>query len=218
MKKRFLNVVLLIDFIICSCSSNKLLATDENFLKIMNKNSKYFNYEIDTSVEGNFTNSNYNEMLVFFYGQEKKGNAKSKKSLVFIIDDENRILNVYNPMFSKRPVSDINFIKEIDKFNITFDNAVITDFNKNGVLEFIYFSAAGSVYEFLIEEFKNGQFAYICQTYNPELKIPGLYNYDLDHFDFEEKSLYLHSRINNEKIKLKWNPETQFYDKVVLSE
>ena len=55
-------------------------------------------------------------------------------------------------------------------------------------------------------------------NYDPELNIPGLYNYDLEHFDFEEKSMYLRNLTNNEIIKLKWNPETQFYDKEILSE
>jgi hypothetical protein len=130
----------------------------------------------------------------------------------------NNILEIYKVPYTNYKVDDRSLIKEIDKFEITFNNAVITDFNRNGKLEIINFEGAGSVYQFFICEFKNNNFEIICQNYDPELNIPGLYNYDLEHFDFEEKSMYLHSRTDNEKIKLKWNPETQFYDKEILSE
>ena len=33
----------------------------------------------------------------------------------------------------------------------------------------------------------------------PLLLLPGLYNYILEHFDFEEKSMYLRSLTDNEK-------------------
>ena len=76
----------------------------------------------------------------------------------------------------------------------------------------------GSVFEFFIEEFKDGKFQYICTTCNGELNLPGIDNYDLTHFDFETKSLYLSDRESSEKIKLTWNPETEFYEKEVLEE
>ena len=239
MKKIFLSVIMLSFFILCGCYSKDnqkqtteidepkeeiLLATDENFIKIMTRTDEDFNYEIITKLEGNFTNSGYKEVVVFFNGQLKEHNKVSTRDArVFIVDNENLILNVYElyyrhlQPFPQTP-SDSLHIKEIDKFEITFKDAIITDFNGNGLLEFIYFVPEGSVTTFYIEEFKNGSFEHICQNYNPELNIPGLYNYILDHFDFEEKSMYLHSFSYNEKIKLKWNPETQFYDKEILSE
>ena len=67
-----------------------------------------------------------------------------------------------------------------------------------------------------IEEFKNGQFKYICPTCNGKLNLPGIDNFDLTHFDFETKSLYLSDRESPEKIKLTWNPETEFYEKEIL--
>ena len=221
MKKRYLGTILLFVFILCGCTQKTFFATDENFIKIMNNEDNFFDYEIDSKIEGNFTNSGHKEILVFFNGKHKKHNElRFRDALVFIVDENNEIVNFYQSLklYKKKPLSNFNFIKEIDKFEIKFDNAVITDFNGNGLLEFIYFESAGSVYQFFICEFKNGNFEYICQNYNPELNIPGLYNYILEHFDFEEKSMYLRSLTDNEKIKLKWNPETQFYDKEILSE
>jgi len=236
MKKIFLSVIMLSFFILCGCYSKDnqkqtttidepneeiLLATDENFIKIMTRTDEDFNYEIDCKIEGNFTNSGHKEVLVFFNGKHKKHNeSRSWDALVFIVDENNEIVNFYKSLnlYKKKPLSNFNFIKEIDKFEIKFDNAVITDFNGNGLLEFIYFESAGSVYQFFICEFKNNNFEIICQNYDPELNIPGLYNYDLEHFDFEEKSMYLRNFSDNEIIKLKWNPETQFYDKEILSE
>ena len=235
MKKRYLGTILLFVFILCGCYSKDnqkqtttidepneeiLLATDENFVKILNERDNSFDYEIDCKIEGNFTNSGHKEVLVFFNGKHKKHNeSRSWDALVFIVDENNEIVNFYKSLnlYKKKPLSNFNFIKEIDKFEIKFDNAVITDFNGNGLLEFIYFESAGSVYQFFICEFKNGNFEYICQTNNSKTNTPGLYNYDLDYFDFEEKSMYLHSFSDNEKIKLKWNPETQFYDKEIIS-
>lgn len=236
MKKKILSAIILFCFIFCGCYSktkNKqttkmseqkeelVFATDENFVKILNERDNSFDYEIDCKIEGNFTNSGHKEVLVFFNGKHKKHNeSRSWDALVFIVDEQNEIVNFYQSfkLYQKKPLSNFNFIKEIDKFEIKFDNAVITDFNGNGLLEFIYFESAGSVYQFFICEFKNGSFEYICQTNNSKTNTPGLYNYDLDHFDFEEKSMYLHSFIDNEKIKLKWNPETQFYDKEIISD
>jgi len=235
MKKRYLGTILLFVFILCGCYSKDnqkqtttidepneeiLFATDENFVKILNERDNSFDYEIDCKIEGNFTNSGHKEVLVFFNGKHKKHNeSRSWDALVFIVDEQNEIVNFYQSfkLYQKKPLSNFNFIKEIDKFEIKFDNAVITDFNGNGLLEFIYFESAGSVYQFFICEFKNGNFEYICQTNNSKTNTPGLYNYDLDYFDFEEKSMYLHSFSDNEKIKLKWNPETQFYDKEIIS-
>ena len=221
MKKSFFSVIIFFVFILCGCTQKTFFATDENFVKIMNNLDDFYIYEIDSKVEGNFTNSGYKEILVFFNGKHKKHNeSRFWDALVFIVDEQNEIVNFYKSfeLYKKKPLSNFNFIKEIDKFEIKFDNAVITDFNGNGLLEFIYFESAGSVYQFFICEFKNGNFEYICQNYNPELNIPGLYNYILEHFDFEEKSMYLRSLTDNEIIKLKWNEETQFYDKEILSE
>ena len=221
MKNIILSAIILFCFIICGCTQKTFFATDENFIKIMTRTDEDFNYEIDCKIEGNFTNSGHKEVLVFFNGKHKKHNeSRSWDALVFIVDEQNEIVNFYQSfkLYQKKPLSNFNFIKEIDKFEIKFDNAVITDFNGNGLLEFIYFESAGSVYQFFICEFKNGSFEYICQTNNSKTNTPGLYNYDLDHFDFEEKSMYLHSFIDNEKIKLKWNPETQFYDKEIISD
>ena len=236
MKKRYLGTILLFVFVLLGCYSKDnqkqtttidepneeiLLATDENFVKIMTRTDEDFNYEIDCKIEGNFTNSGHKEVLVFFNGKHKKHNeSRFWDALVFIVDDENIILNVYDLYYRPLPPTPPKHphIKEIDKFEITFEDAIITDFNGNGLLEFIYFVPEGSVTTFYIEEFKNGSFEHICQNYDPELNIPGLYNYILEHFDFEEKSMYLRSLTDNEKIKLKWNPETQFYDKEILSE
>lgn len=226
MKKRILSVILLLVFILCGCySKNKrLIATEKNFVKIMNKMDKYSTYEIDNRLEGNFTNSSFREILIFFNGQLKENNkVKTWDALVFIVDDENIILNVYDlyyyqlPPFPPTPQDRLH-IKEIDNFEITFEDAIITDFNGNGLLEFVYFVPEGSVTTFYIEEFKNGSFEHICQTYNSKTNTPGLDNFCLDHFDFEEKSMYLRSLTDNEKIKLKWNPETQFYDKEIISD
>lgn len=233
MKKRYLGTILLFVFVLLGCYSKDnqkqtteidepkeeiLLATNENFVKIMNKRMENFNYEIITKLEGNFTNSGLREVLVFFKGQHKRDTGKYFCSLVFIIAEDDTVKNVYRTYYALLPVSDRNLIEEIDLFEITFEDAIITDFNGNGLLEFIYFVPEGSVTTFYIEEFKNGSFEHICQNYNPELNIPGLYNYILDHFDFEEKSMYLRSLTDNEKIKLKWNPETQFYDKEIISD
>lgn len=221
MKKSFFSVIIFFVFILCGCTQKTFFATDENFVKIMNNLDDFYIYEIDSKVEGNFTNSGYKEILVFFNGKHKKHNeSRFWDALIFSVDEQNEIVNFYQSLklYKKKPLSNFNFIKEIDKFEIKFDNAVITDFNGNGLLEFIYFESAGSVYQFFICEFKNGNFEYICQTNNSKTNTPGLYNYDLDHFDFEEKSMYLHSFIDNEKIKLKWNPETQFYDKEIISD
>lgn len=221
MKKSFLSVIMLSVFILCGCTQKTFFATDENFIKIMTRTDEDFNYEIDCKIEGNFTNSGYKEVLVFFNGKHKKHNeSRSWNALVFIVDDENIILNVYDLYYRPLPPTPPKHlhIKEIDKFEITFEDAIITDFNGNGLLEFIYFLPEGSVTNFYIEEFKNGSFERICETYNPELNIYGISCCILEHFDFEEKSMYLRSLIDNEIIKLKWNPETQFYDKEILSE
>ena len=233
MKKIFLSVIMLSFFILCGCYSKDnqkqtttidepneeiLLATDENFIKIMTRTDEDFNYEIDCKIEGNFTNSGHKEVLVFFNGKHRRENAEFKKTQLFVINEMNNILEIYKVPYTNYIVNNRSFIKEIDKFEITFNNAVITDFNRNGKLEIINFEGAGSVFQFFICEFKNGNFEHICQTYNPELNIPGLYNYILEHFDFEEKSMYLRNLDDNEIIKLKWNPETQFYDKEILSE
>lgn len=221
MKKSFFSVIIFFVFILCGCTQKTFFATDENFVKTMNNLDDFYIYEIDSKVEGNFTNSRYKEILVFFNGKHKKHNeSRFWDALIFSVDEQNEIANFYQSLklYKKKPLSNFNFIKEIDKFEIKFDNAVITDFNGNGLLEFIYFESAGSVYQFFICEFKNGNFEYICQNYNPELNIPGLYNYILEHFDFEEKSMYLRSLTDNEIIKLKWNPETQFYDKEIISD
>ena len=232
MKKIFFSVIMLSFFILCGCYSKDnqkqtttidepneeiLLATDESFIKIMTRTDEDFDYEIDCKIEGNFTNSGHKEVLVFFNGKHRRENAEIKKTQLFVINEMNNILEIYKVPYTNYKVDDRSLIKEIDKFEITFNNAVITDFNRNGKLEIINFEGAGSVYQFFICEFKNNNFEIICQNYDPELNIPGLYNYILDHFDFEEKSMYLHSFIDNEKIKLKWNPETQFYDKEIIS-
>lgn len=235
MKKKILSAIILFCFIFCGCYSktkNKqttkmseqkeelLLATDENFIKIMTRTDEDSNYEIDCKIEGNFTNSGHKEILVFFNGKPQKHNeSRFWDARVFIVDDENIILNVYDLYYRPLPPTPPKHlhIKEIDKFEITFEDAIITDFNGNGLLEFIYFVPEGSVTTFYIEEFKNGSFEHICQTYNPELNTPGLDNFYLEHFDFEEKSIYLRNLTDNEKIKLKWNPETQFYDKEIIS-
>lgn len=236
MKKRYLGTILLSFFILCGCYSKDnqkqtttidepneeiLLATDENFVKTMNGFWSNYVFEIDSKLEGNFTNSGFREILVFFNGKHKKHNElRSWDALVFIVDEQNEIVNFYQSfkLYQKKPLSNFNFIKEIDKFEIKFDNAVITDFNGNGLLEFIYFESAGSVYQFFICEFKNGNFEYICQTSNSKTNTPGLDNFYLEHFDFEEKSIYLRNFTDNEIIKLKWNPETQFYDKEIISD
>lgn len=236
MKKRYLGTILLFVFVILGCYSKDnqkqtteidepneeiLFATDENFVKILNERDNSFDYEIDCKIEGNFTNSGHKEVLVFFNGKHKKHNElRAWDALVFIVDEQNEIVNFYQSfkLYQKKPLSNFNFIKEIHKFEIKFDNAVITDFNGNGLLEFIYFESAGSVYQFFICEFKNGNFEYICQTNNSKTNTPGLDNFYLEHFDFEEKSMYLRNFTDNEIIKLKWNPETQFYDKEILSE
>lgn len=233
MKKKYLGTILLFVFILLGCYSKDnqkqtttidepneeiLLATDENFVKILNERDNSFDYEIDCKIEGNFTNSGHKEVLVFFNGKHRRENLETKKTQLFVINEMNNILEIYNVPYTNYIVNNRSFIKEIDKFEITFNNAVITDFNRNGKLEIINFEGAGSVFQFFICEFKNGNFEHICQTYNPELNIPGLYNYILEHFDFEEKSMYLRNLNDNEIIKLKWNPETQFYDKEILSE
>ena len=238
MKKRYLGTILLFVFVILGCYSKDnqkqtteidepkeeiLLATDENFIKIMTRTDEDFNYEIITKLEGNFTNSGYKEVVVFFNGQLKEHNKVSTRDArVFIVDNENFILNVYTlyyrhlQPFPQTPPYSLH-IKEIDKFESTFKDAIITDFNGNGLLEFIYFVPEGSVTTFYIEEFKNGSFKHICQTYNSKTNTPGLDNFYLEHFDFEEKSMYLRNLDDNEIIKLKWNPETQFYDKEIIS-
>lgn len=81
MKKRYLGTILLFVFILLGCYSKDnqkqtteidepkeeiLLATDENFIKIMNNEDNFFDYEIDIKIEGNFTNSGHKEILVFF--------------------------------------------------------------------------------------------------------------------------------------------------------
>lgn len=232
MKKKILSAIILFCFIFCGCYSktkNKqttkmseqkeelVFATDENFVKILNERDNSFDYEIDCKIEGNFTNSGYKEVLVFFNGKHRRENVETKKTQLFVINEMNNILEIYNVPYTNYIVNNRSFIKEIDKFEITFNNAVITDFNRNGKLEIINFEGAGSVFQFFICEFKNNNFEIICQNYDPELNIPGLYNYILEHFDFEEKSMYLRSLTDNEKIKLKWNPETQFYDKEIIS-
>ena len=236
MKKRYLGTILLFVFILCGCYSKDnqkqtttidepneeiLLATDEKFVKTMNGFWSNYVFEIDSKLEGNFTNSGFREILVFFNGKPQKHNeSRFWDARVFIVDDENIILNVYDLYYRPLPPTPSKHlhIEEIDKFEITFEDAIITDFNGNGLLEFIYFVPEGSVTTFYIEEFKNGSFEHICQNYNPELNTPGLDNFYLEHFDFEEKSMYLRNLNDNEIIKLKWNPETQFYDKEILSE
>ena len=232
MKKRYLGTILLFVFILLGCYSKDnqkqtttidepneeiLLATDENFVKILNERNNFYDYEIDCKIEGNFTNSGHKEVLVFFNGKHRRENVETKKTQLFVINEMNNILEIYNVPYTNYIVDNRSFIKEIDKFEITFNNAVITDFNRNGKLEIINFEGAGSVFQFFICEFKNNNFEIICQNYDPELNIPGLYNYILEHFDFEEKSMYLRNLNDNEIIKLKWNPETQFYDKEIIS-
>lgn len=218
MKFLFKIFVLLGIFFVCSCHEN--LNEEQKILKYVEKRDKRAFYEIDGKLMGNFTDSNKKEVLIFFNTTGKKNkNEKSKRSMVFIFDDEDNILNAYDTYYRKYKVDDRKFIKEIDKFDIRFDNAIITDFNGNGKLEFIYFVWEGSVCTFHIEEFKNGEFRYVCPSYNGDFNTYGLYNYDLDHFDFETKSMYLTERPPyHEKIKLTWNPNTEFYEMEVLQE
>lgn len=201
--------------IICISCTNKL-TLEQKLIKYEENTHKRWKYEIDSSIEGNFTDSGYREILVFFNRFHKKENVKIEETKLFVVQNNEKILREYSLYYRNAFVDERNFIKEIDKFDISFNNAVITDFNKNGKLELIYFMPGGSVFEFFIEEFKNGQFKYICPTCNGKLNLPGIDNFDLTHFDFETKSLYLSDRESPEKIKLTWNPETEFYEKEIL--
>lgn len=170
MKFLFKIFVLLSIFFVCSCHEN--LSEDQKIVKYIEKKDKRSFYEIDGKLMGNFTDSNKKEVLIFFNTTGKKNrNEKSKRSMVFIFDDEGNILNAYDINYRNVVVDDRNFIKEIDKFDIRFDNAVITDFNGNGKLEFIYFIGEGSVFTFYIDEFKDGKFRHVCPHYVGELNI-----------------------------------------------
>ena len=119
MKKIFLSVIMLSFFILCGCYSKDnqkqtteidepkeeiLLATDENFIKIMTRTDEDSNYEIDCKIEGNFTNSGHKEILVFFNGKPQKHNeSRFWDARVFIVDDENIILNVYDLYYRPLP-------------------------------------------------------------------------------------------------------------------
>ena len=131
MKKRYLGTILLFVFVLLGCYSKDnqkqtteidepkeeiLLATNENFVKIMNKRMENFNYEIITKLEGNFTNSGLREVLVFFKGQHKRDTGKYFCSLVFIIAEDDTVKNVYRTYYALLPVSDRNLIEEIDLF------------------------------------------------------------------------------------------------------
>lgn len=206
--------IFLLSIICLSCKNE--LTLERKMINYEEHKHKRWKHTIDSTLEGNFTDSGYREILVFFNLVLKNDTVKLNESKLFIVDKNEKILSEYDLFYYNYIVDDRNFIKEIDKFDIAFNNAVITDFNKNGKLELIYFAGEGSVFTFYIEEFKNGKFQHICQTYDGELNIPGLYNFDLTHFDFETKSLYLSDRESPEKIKLTWNPETEFYEKEIL--
>lgn len=111
MKKRYLGTILLFVFVLCGGYSKDnqkqtttidepneeiLLATDENFVKTMNGFWSNYVFEIDSKLEGNFTNSGFREILVFFNGKPEKHNeSRSWDALVFIVDEQNEIVNFY---------------------------------------------------------------------------------------------------------------------------
>ena len=203
MKNRIMCILSIIMFSIICLSCTKNLTLEQKMVKYEEHVHKRWKYNIDSTFEGNFTDSGYREILVFFNIVHKKENAKSKETRLFVIDNNDTIVNVYTVNYRNFKVDDQNFIKEIDIFDIKYNNAVITDFNGNGMLEFIYFDWAGSTLDFYIEEFKGDRF----QNIAPSI----LSFYELTHFDFEKKSMYLTQIQTNKKMKLTWNPERQRY-------
>lgn len=216
---KFMQILLLLIFPVFLFSCNKQLSEDEQIIRYAEKRDTLYKFFINEKIPGNFTGSQKNELLVCFDTQDKHSKEHwSDYSMVFVFNEYGKIEQGYDLYFKKNCSSDINFIKEIKMFDLTYKNTVITDFNKNGKLELIYYIAEGSVFPFFIEEFQNGGFKHICQVYDGKKNIPGLDNYDLTHFDFENKSMYLSQRVTNKKIKLIWNSETEFYEKEVLEE
>ena len=208
--------IFLILIVLFSCKNK--LTLEQRLIKHEEKIQKLWNCTIDSIYEGNFTDSGYREILVCFKLLHKKEHAEFNDTKVFLIDDKSQIIKAYDVFYKKNGSKNTNYIEEIDNFDNTYRNTVITDFNKNGKLEIIYYHEEGSVSVFYIEEFKNGYFQHVCPTYNGKLRLRGIDNYDLKHFDFEQKSIYLDERHTNKKIRLIWNPETEFYDEEVLQE
>lgn len=200
MRSRIICIILLS---IISFSCTKQLSIEQKMIQYEERTHKCWKYEISSTLEGNFTNSGYKEILVFFNRERKKENVKDEETRLFVIDNNERIQSEYFLYCRNSIVDERNFIKEIDIFDIKYNNAVITDFNGNGMLEFIYFDWAGSTLDFYIEEFKGDRFQNIA---------PSILSFcELTHFDFEKKSMYLTQIRTNKKMKLTWNPERQRY-------
>ena len=216
MKIRLLHIINIIILSLLLFSCKKELSLEQKMIKYGESTHKRWNYKINSTFEGNFTDSGYREILVCFDLLHKKENTEFDDTKLFIIDANSEIIKVYDVFYKKDWSNNTNYIKEINNFKNHYRNTVITDFNKHGRLELIYFHEEGSVSVFYIEEFKNGEFQHICQTYDGKLNQPGIDNFDLTHFDFEAKSLYLSDRETPEKIMLTWNPETEFYEKEIL--
>lgn len=212
----FICKFLIFSFFCFSCENDMTL--EQKMIKYEENKGKSWHCAIDSIFEGNFTDSGYREVLVFFNLMHKKENAKTYDSKLFVIDNEEKILNVYDAYCDNHIIAADNYIRNMEKLSCTSNNALITDFNKNNKLEIIYFVPEGSLFVFYIDEFKDGAFHHICRTYNSTLRTSGIDNFDVTHFDFEKKSIFLDERHTNKKIKLIWNPETEFYDEEVLQE
>lgn len=199
--KMFFIFLFFISFTFCSCREIK---EDEEILNYVNSYGyRKFNYFIDKKIEKNFTNSKHREILVFFTIEGKKNkNDKGSDFFVLVFNNKNHIEMGYRfPHINY--CDNRNFIKEVNKFEKIVNEGIFYDFNQNGKTELIVFSADGSTYDFKIIEFKGDVFQNIAPRF--------LSNCLLDHFDFEEKSMYMHSIDTGERIKLTWNSERQRY-------
>ena len=207
-------ILIFFTFILVSCSE---LTPNQLMTKYVTSyfSNKNFYYEIDEIVKINLTgeDSINNEYFVYFNEINKKNLivSKSKEGFIFILNEKGKVIYFKPVPFPYMRVDDGTYFPyELKEGFKMLNEGIIYDFNENGKEEFILFTICGSVYQFCIYEYRDGKLTLIAPR--------NIYNYNLTYLDVTTKSLYLSDRESPEKIKLTWNPETEFYEKEVLEE
>lgn len=201
-------MVIVLFFFLTSCKNQKVLATNETFAEYCESLNQDYRYEIEDIYEGKFTNSSNRNLLVFFKTYSKgKEIIESKETHLFEINKFNKIVKSYYVPYYKFSNPDTKLIKEIDQISdndITkYDNTIITDFNKNGKQEILFFEMLGTAYEFNIIEFKDKKFTCVFT----------LSNYYIEHIDFNNSIIYTYSPKYNQKLIIEWKgkPFNSYY-------
>ena len=105
--------IIMFSIICLSCTKN--LTLEQKMVKYEEHVHKRWKYNIDSTFEGNFTDSGYREILVFFNIVHKKENAKSKETRLFVIDNNDTIVNVYNVYYRNFKVDDRNKLSPLSR-------------------------------------------------------------------------------------------------------